>query len=333
MNTAVLPIGRPAADDDRADAALLALLQILQVRGYRFVTTTPASHARVLARAPARSALDLRDVFGWSLPFDPDLLDAEIRELLAVADALEPLPDGRVRSRYRVSELGGDLFLHSAYPTVSEDAVFFGPDSYRFAGLVREELRRDPPPPGNRLADIGAGAGVGAIAAAKVCPTLCVTMTDINREALRLAAINAAAARVRAECVQGAHLDGVSGSLDIVLANPPYIIDGAGRDYRDGGDMHGGGVGYEMAVAALDRLSPLGRLILYTGSAIVAGEDPLRQALARLAAETGFSLRYRELDPDVFGEELENPEYRDVERIALVGAVFSRLASASRPDC
>jgi hypothetical protein len=33
-------------------------------------------------------------------------------------------------------------------------------------------------------------------------------------------------------------------------------------------------------------------------------------------------LRYEEIDPDVFGEELEEEPYRNVERIAAVGAVI-----------
>ena len=79
-----------------------------------------------------------------------------------------------------------------------------------------------------------------------------------------------------------------------------------------------------MAKLALDRLAPKGRLILYTGSAIVEGEDDLRGKLENLADEAGCSLRYREIDPDIFGEELERPAYCHVERIAAVAAVFER---------
>jgi hypothetical protein len=35
-------------------------------------------------------------------------------------------------------------------------------------------------------------------------------------------------------------------------------------------------------------------------------------------------LSYREIDPDVFGEELELPGYEAVDRIAVVGAVIRR---------
>jgi hypothetical protein len=63
-------------------------------------------------------------------------------------------------------------------------------------------------------------------------------------------------------------------------------------------------------------------MLLYTGSAIVAGRDGFRAALERSAAALGCTLRYAELDPDIFGELLEEPAYRDVERIAAVGAVL-----------
>ena len=79
-----------------------------------------------------------------------------------------------------------------------------------------------------------------------------------------------------------------------------------------------------MAEASLAALRPGGRLILYTGSAIVAGEDELRGVLEEMAGSRGMALRYREIDPDVFGEELENPEYRDVDRIAVVAAIVTR---------
>ncbi len=46
--------------------------------------------------------------------------------------------------------------------------------------------------------------------------------------------------------------------------------------------------------------------------------------LRTLAHEHGCMLEYRELDPDVFGEELEHPAYAAVDRIALIAAVFER---------
>lgn len=316
---------------NKSEAALLALLQGLKQRDYRFITPSPATHARVLAHRPREEADDLRDVLGWSLPFAPETLEDDLYQPLAEAGALDSVADGRLRSRYRVSSLGDDLFLHSAYPTTAPDAVFFGPDSYRFADLIRRELRRRLPRPGDHLVDIGAGAGVGAIVAAKICPGLRVTMTDINPKALRLAAINGGAADVEASYIQCANLDGVDSGIDLALANPPYIVDEQGRDYRDGGDMHGGRASYEIAAAALPRLKTGGRLILYTGSAIAAGRDALREALHDLAAENRCALRYYEIDPDVFGEELDNSQYAGIERIAAVAAIYKRDPRNERP--
>jgi hypothetical protein len=73
----------------------------------------------------------------------------------------------------------------------------------------------------------------------------------------------------------------------------------------------------------MDRLAPGGRVLLYTGSAILKGEDPLRDALVGETQRRDLRLDYREIDPDVFGEELAKPHYRDVERIALVAATIS----------
>lgn len=309
----------------RADAALLALLRSLEKRDFHFVTPTPATHARVIARPDRRRARNLVDVLGWSLPFASGEIEPQIEELLRAADMIEEA-NGLLKSRLRVSSLGGRLYLHSAFPTLSEDAVFFGPDSYRFADLIAAELDRCPPRRRAGFVDIGAGAGVGAIVAVQVCPEASVTMTDINPKALRLARINAAAAGVAARTFVGAGLGGVEGPIDIALANPPYIIDGAGRAYRNGGGLHGSAVALEMARSALARLAPAGRLILYTGSAIIEGADPLRGALGQLANEAGFTMRYREIDPDVFGEELDRAPYRDVDRIAIVAAIFSAEA-------
>lgn len=306
------------------DVALLNLLRELKCRGYHFVTVTPETHARILRRSPSREACDLRGVLGWSLPFRPHILEPTLHELLRTAGVLDEIGGGRMKSRVRVSSLGDELFLHSAYPTDADDAVFFGPDSYRFADLIGRALRNDVPQAGAHLVDIGAGAGVGAIVAAKLCPALQVTMTDVNPNALGLARINAQTAGVGATYIETANLDSVTQPIDIALANPPYIMDDKARDYRDGGEMHGAQAAYDMAVAALARLAPGGRFVLYTGSAIVAGEDKLFKALGALAADRSCALDYREIDPDVFGEELENPAYADVERIALIACVISR---------
>ena len=122
-----------------AETSLLALLGELDARGYDFVTpnngTIGVQHER---RATARPGY-LRDALGWSLPFRSGELDDEIEALLIAAGAAQETPRGYVAT-IRVSRVQGRLFLHSAYPTKAKDAVFLGPDSYRFAEFLRVEL-------------------------------------------------------------------------------------------------------------------------------------------------------------------------------------------------
>ncbi|MCP3733267.1 class I SAM-dependent methyltransferase, partial [Sphingomonas sp. MG17] len=258
-------------------AALLDLLASLKARAYRFVTITPASHDRVLARSNRSVARCLEDALGWSLPFEHGLLDADILDPLQRAGALSE-ENGLLRSRIRVSSLGEDLFIHSAHPTEADNAVFFGPDSYRFATLIEAELSGCT----GTLVDIGTGSGVGAVVGARCCPGARIIMTDINARALQFAAVNSAAAGLSAQCILGDNLDGIAGAIDVALANPPYIIDASSRAYRDGGGLLGAQVSLDMAQMAVERLAPGGKLILYTGSAIVDGRDALREALGKL---------------------------------------------------
>lgn len=302
---------------------LAALLQALDREGYAFTTVTPATHARVLKRRRGDKAGDLRDVFGWSMPFADSLLSGEIMDLLQEGGALVRDDGGEMRSLVRVSSLSGRLFLHSAYPTEAEDSVFFGPDTYRFARFV-EAVSEEMESP-LHLVDLGAGSGPGGISAAGLIEPAQLTLADINPKALLLAEANADAAGMEAELVQGG-LAEVEGDIDVIIANPPFIADAKKRDYRDGGDMLGAGLSLTWAREALERLVPGGTMLLYTGSPIVAGEDRLLGALAELAEEHDAALRYEELDPDIFGEELEQPAYAEAgaERIAAIGAVLRK---------
>ncbi|MDQ3140294.1 MAG: class I SAM-dependent methyltransferase, partial [Pseudomonadota bacterium] len=284
-----------------ADAALIELLGLLRAANYGFVTPTPETHKRLLARDP-RPARDLRDIFGWSRPFAPATLPPAMLACLDRAGAL--IADGaQFKSALRVSSLGQNLFLHSAYPTNASDSVFFGPDSHRFADFIRAELPRIGPV--RRLVDIGAGAGVGAIMAAPLLPGARITLVDVNPLALRLAAINAAFAGIDVELIEGSGIDAATGLVDCVIANPPFVMDEGKRDYRDGGDLHGARLSLDWTLAAARRLGPGGHMLLYTGVAIIAGRDGLRDALEQALPALGCSLRYREIDPDIFGEELD----------------------------
>jgi methylase of polypeptide subunit release factors len=222
----------------------------------------------------------------------------------------------------RVSTLGDLRFVHSAFPTSERDAVFFGPDSYRFVRFLRAQL---PQIAGcSDVVDMGAGSGVGGIVAASLLADAQVTLVDTNAVALLFASANAGHAGVAVQLVEGNALRDVTGPVDLVIANPPYIMDAAERTYRHGGGMHGAQLSLDWALEAAERLPSGGTMLLYTGVAIVDARDALREALTEALPSLGCALSYDEIDPDVFGEELERPAYCDVERIAAVGAVIRK---------
>ena len=303
---------------DLKDRAALALLRTLDACGYEFVPVTPETHKRVVARPDKVRARDLRDAFGWSLAFSEDLLPGDLFAALREGGLVERT-DAGWKSKLRASRVAGRLFLHSAFPTDEEDSVFLGPDTLRFAAFIEAELDGAS---AERIVDIGAGAGAGGIVAAALVPGAAVELVDVNEKALALARVNAAFAGVEAAAYASDGAQAVAPGFDLAIANPPFLLDEDGPAYRAGGGMLGAETSLDWALRAAAKLAPRGRLLLYTGSAIVAGRDGLREALEAQLPAQGCSLAYREIDPDIFGEELEKPAYRDVERIAAVGAVI-----------
>lgn len=321
---------RPAAGVVPSRATLVAALRSLaawlQSESYAFTTVTPATHARVLARDPG-PARDLRGVFGWSRAFRPALLPPAVLDTLRGADLLSETAGGLLRSDVRFSTLGERLYAHDAYPTRAADAVFFGPDTYRFVQLVGREVQRGGLPPRCRILDVGCGSGAGGIAAAQAAADLepRLELTDINARALAFAEANAGPAQAAVPVLrQGDLYAPTQGSFDLIIANPPYLNDSAGRAYRHGGGRFGEALSVRIVLEGLDRLSPGGRLVLYTGVAIVEGIDPLLDAVAPELDRRKWTWRYQELDPDVFGEELDQPAYASAERIAAVALVVER---------
>lgn len=306
------------------ESALVQLGAELKRRGYSFVTPTPATHARVNARATAQRALTLRDVFGWSRPFaERSVVGDEIAALMQAAGVLRETGTG-FQSLVRCSSLGADLFFHSAFPTAHEHAVFFGPDTYRFATFLRQHA-----PLGRvvRAVDVGCGTGAGGIVLARTLGTLLgeLILADVNQHALALARVNAQIADVRAHVVESDVLKSITDDVDLVVSNPPYILDENQRKYRDGGGDLGSELSLRIAREAGERLKEGGTLLLYTGVAVANGVDHFQEKVVPHLTQLGAVVKYEENDPDVFGEEMSEPAYVTADRIAVVGvtATFS----------
>jgi methylase of polypeptide subunit release factors len=269
----------------------------------------------------------IEDILGWNRAFSAEQVAQDDLERLAEAGILESV-GAVLRSTIRFSTLGQQLFVHSSFPTEQSDAVFFGPDTYRFARFIDSSLdtfKLRSTHGGMRILDVGAGSGAGGLhAAARTAELLpSVTLSDINRRALRFCAINAVLNAVPGvSIIQSDLFECIPGVFDLIIANPPYLIDPLGRTYRHGGGPLGFELSLRIASEGLSCLAPGGRLLLYTGSAIVNGSDLFRAALLSGLAGRDVRLSYEEIDPDVFGEELDHAPYDRADRLAVVGVTI-----------
>ena len=298
--------------------ALIELGRLLQLRRYRFVAVSPSTHNRVLRREAASPTLE--SVFGWSRPFDLEAIDGDLIKLLEQADALEA-EAGQYKSKVRFASIDDLLFVHSAFPTTEPDSVFFGPDTYRFARLLRVTLSKTKKRRPLRLVDIGAGSGAGGIVAARVLGGGTeLILADINRKALEFSAVNAALnGPPNAQTILSDILVEIDGTADVIISNPPYLVDEDRRLYRHGGGELGITLALRIAEESMAKLVPGGCLVLYSGAPIVNGADTLLKSLQPVLQLYASQFVYEEIDPDVFGEELDRPAYAHADRIAAVG--------------
>jgi len=161
----------------------------LRYSNYRFTPVTPATHRRINGRPGNELARDLRDVFGWSRPFDTALLEPKALALMREAGVLVDEGD-LLHSSIRVLTLDDMLLMHSAWPTHADDAVFFGPDTYRFiSALQRAFAWLDASPV--RALDVGCGTGADALTIARTFSHAAVIGIDVNPKVLELATVNA----------------------------------------------------------------------------------------------------------------------------------------------
>lgn len=319
--------------------ALVELLQIVHNADYSFTTITPLSHERVNSRPgnsrvkPSNQAQILREIFGWSRAFHESDIDDNIFATMRKAGVLTPCKNSNENSdekswlsNIRIStfddeKFGKQFFIHSAYPTTEADAVFFGPDTYRYLHEINALINQGTQV--HRAVDIGTGAGPGAILMALHYPQAEVYAVDINQLALDITVVNAAVAKTQnVIALYSDLLTGLTGNFDLIVANPPYLVDEEQRSYRHGGGDFGAGLSYAIVEAAISRLNPSGTLLLYTGVSINDGADVFKNGIEKylqsLPQAQHLTWSYREIDPDIFGEELSNACYAETDRIAAI---------------
>ena len=316
--TLVLGVSQSVARDE----GLVALGHHLQREGYRFVTITPFSHRLVNAR-PRRSTV-LNAVFGWNRWVPTDELDRHLLGLMEAAHVLE-VRQGLARSLVRFSTIFNQIYIHSPFPTERKDSVFFGPDTYRFCRAIRHDIQRHAKDE-LTIVDVGCGCGAGGIYAAGIVGErrAHLTLSDINPEAIRYSAVNAQlndTPNVRLAVGDG--FERIDGKFDYIVSNPPFMVDAEKRLYRDGGGQFGVELSLRILHESLSRLNSDGRLLLYTASPVIDGEHIFLKLATPILERGGLHYEYEEVDPDIFGEELECSAYQAVDRLAAVTLTVS----------
>jgi release factor glutamine methyltransferase len=182
--------------------------------------------------------------------------------------------------------------------------------------LIEEVLRfYRPPGEGLRVLDIGTGSGAIGVVLARELPAARVVATDISPGALAVARRNALSHGVagRMEFFQGDLFAAVSGDLDIICSNPPYIPEGV----------------YDLLPAGIRNFEPPGALIVGPDG-VAFHRKIIREGAHRLKAGGRIFLEIGEGQRDrVAALFREEGGYGDIDCRKDYGEV-DRVASARR---
>lgn len=180
----------------------------------------------------------------------------------------------------------GDKEFYGLKFDLSPDVLIPRPET---ENMIEEVSRRAKPY--KKVLDMGTGSGCVAIALKYDRPDLVVTATDVSAPALKIARANARRLGTDITFVLSDLFAGVQGRYDWVLANLPYVPDGARRqlelEYEPALALYGGADGLDyyrqFFTEVDDYLSPSGQVVIEAG-------PTQRAELVKLAGTAGFKL-------------------------------------------
>ena len=108
---------------------------------------------------------------------------------------------------------------------VTPDVLIPRPETEMLVEMALAWLERQPAQAAIRAVDVGAGSGCIAVTLVAHCPALHICAVDLSRAALRVVRANAERHHVAAwvSFVQSDLLSAVSGPVDLIVSNPPYV--------------------------------------------------------------------------------------------------------------
>lgn len=189
------------------------------------------------------------------LQFDKPVDEKELtllREFLKRAAKGEPI-------QYVIGEVE---FLNCRIQ-INNNVLIPRPETEILATIAIKKIK-EMPHAGKILWDVCTGSGYLGIGIKKACPELVVSLSDISKEALAIAAQNAQINEAAVEIVEGDLLHPFVGKkADFVICNPPYIsqseyfaLDSSVRDHEPKGALLGGDRGTEFYERLAKELPP-----------------------------------------------------------------------------
>ncbi len=147
----------------------------------------------------------------WLLAHDTDLIDAAtLQRLAALAQ--------RRQQGEPLAYLTGHKEFFGLELHVDARVLVPRPDTETLVEWALECL-----PPSASVLDLGTGSGAIALALKATRPDVQVSALDFSADALEVARANAQRLGLALTLSQGAWLEGVQGSFDVIVSNPPYI--------------------------------------------------------------------------------------------------------------
>jgi len=243
---------------EQGSTAIQGLRVTLRTAGYTesavAATVTAAEHVSTpdLATVAAYIETDREDpiasvtrLFHIGAPETRERVDKVLPDLdidaLVAAGVLAIADDGRVRSRLRIREVDGLLIAWDLDQSRDDWVVGVSPSTMLAATHAPRVKAR-------RALDVGTGAGLHALLAARHCDH--VVATDFNPRACWMTELNAQLNEIdNVETRTGSFFEPVDGErFDLVVVNPPYVISPTARFlYRDGG-FEGDGLSRQLLV-------------------------------------------------------------------------------------